>query len=920
MWKNRIKLIKAFLVITILLTGFVHGGYTVAAASWSSDYRKWSQGASDYSAVNEVGCWIVAMAKMIYESGIDRSSTFNPDRFAEWEVNNGLIPNLTNNLNQLDGANAPVIYARQRGITLTYLNDSRNVTDEQLWTNIHSNYYTILKVSNAKTSSHYVLIDNFKSRATGYIYVYDSVMNQSQADSQPITIYTRLASWPYRMDTVIPDVNTPEACLDYIGSNEPGKVTVRGWAFDKDCPDTPITVQVRANNKIIGNARANLYRPDVRTAYGVGEYHGFEIEVSTDYAGEVSITVWALNSDIYGKLTGQNDLFFAHEFINIEAAPVTNVSLDKTALTLYKGESETLTATVLPDYAHNKTVTWKSSDVNVATVQNGKVTAINSGTATITVTTADGNKTAQCSVIVKTKSNHLPQGRNDECVLTEPRVVRISGYAYDKDSPEANLQMKIYMGEQGNQLLYNCLADNEYQDSYEDTGDESIVGKKHGYELVIETELSGIQPIKVFASDIDDSGNSIDEIMIGEYTLDITPVVAVKEVYLTKSELKMILGNSVQFIYYIEPDNATNQKVSWSSNNPAVASVTSKGVVTAVSEGTAIITVTTEDGNKTASCTVTVTSAQQEENASVSYSALVQDSGWQTEVKDGETAGTVGQSKKLEAIKIKVTGTSYTGNVEYKTHVQKYGWESEWRKNFELSGSEEGLRLEAMQIRLTGELAEHYDIYYRLHVQKFGWLDWAKNGENSGSSGFSYRVEGIEIRLVEKNGAAPGNTDKIFHDATAEKFTQVNYQTQVQRYGWLETVSNGEMSGTQQQSLRVEGIKMWLSPKGYDGSIEYRTLIQSKGWEETWAKDGSLSGTAQQSLRLEAIQIRLTGELADQYDIYYRVQAQRYGWLGWAKNGENAGSGEGLRLEAIEIRLVEKGGPAPGSTTNPYIG
>ncbi|MBQ7991669.1 MAG: hypothetical protein IJ252_01440, partial [Solobacterium sp.] len=45
-----------------------------------------------------------------------------------------------------------------------------------------------------------------------------------------------------------------------------------------------------------------------------------------------------------------------------------------------------------------------------------------------------------------------------------------------------------------------------------------------------------------------------------------------------------------------------------------------------------------------------------------------------------------------------------------------------------------------------------------------------------------------------------------------------------------------------------------------------------------------------------------------------------YGWLGWAKNGESAGSGEGLRLEAIEIRLVEKGGPAPGTTENPYIG
>ena len=74
------------------------------------------------------------------------------------------------------------------------------------------------------------------------------------------------------------------------------------------------------------------------------------------------------------------------------------------------------------------------------------------------------------------------------------------------------------------------------------------------------------------------------------------------------------------------------------------------------------------------------------------------------------------------------------------------------------------------------------------------------------------------------------------------------------------------------------------------------------------------------SKRLEGIQIRLTGELAEHYDIYYRVHAQTYGWLGWAKNGEMAGtSGLAKRLEGINIKLVPKGGKAPGSTARPNV-
>lgn len=73
-----------------------------------------------------------------------------------------------------------------------------------------------------------------------------------------------------------------------------------------------------------------------------------------------------------------------------------------------------------------------------------------------------------------------------------------------------------------------------------------------------------------------------------------------------------------------------------------------------------------------------------------------------------------------------------------------------------------------------------------------------------------------------------------------------------------------------------------------------------------------MSGTYAQSLRLEAIQIKLTGTDTDKYDIYYQVHAENIGWMGWAKNGENAGTaGYSYRLEGIRIKLVPKGDPAP---------
>ena len=87
-----------------------------------------------------------------------------------------------------------------------------------------------------------------------------------------------------------------------------------------------------------------------------------------------------------------------------------------------------------------------------------------------------------------------------------------------------------------------------------------------------------------------------------------------------------------------------------------------------------------------------------------------------------------------------------------------------------------------------------------------------------------------------------------------------------------------------------------------------------------WVSDGKMSGTSGQSKRLEAIQIRLTGAVAQQFDVYYRVHTENFGWLDWAKNGQSAGStGYGYRLEAIEVIVVAKNAAPPGPVKQPFV-
>lgn len=181
-----------------------------------------------------------------------------------------------------------------------------------------------------------------------------------------------------------------------------------------------------------------------------------------------------------------------------------------------------------------------------------------------------------------------------------------------------------------------------------------------------------------------------------------------------------------------------------------------------------------QEGNTDAAY-VTANSASGEKSTNyVTYRTHVQTIGWQDWKYDGVMSGTEGQSKRLEGIEIQLadnlnTDEKYEGDIEYQTHIQGYGWEEDWKgtwaKNGALSGTEsQSRRLEAICIRLTGEMEAHFDVYYRVHAQTFGWLGWAKNGAEAGTAGYGKRLEGIEIVLVEKNGKAPGDTANAFKE------------------------------------------------------------------------------------------------------------------------------------------------------------
>ena len=179
------KKIISLLISTIMLCSF-WGTSALAASQYSNDYKQWSQGASNYPRIKSYGCFIVAMSKMIVESGVDTSSTFNPDVFAEWEEDNGYITSISSSVGQ-NNKLGPQKYAQDRGKNLTYLGPVA-YSDDSLWNYINQGYYCIVYIGYGNNYSHFVFVSNENSKKQGELMFYESgkssisigVMNKSK--------------------------------------------------------------------------------------------------------------------------------------------------------------------------------------------------------------------------------------------------------------------------------------------------------------------------------------------------------------------------------------------------------------------------------------------------------------------------------------------------------------------------------------------------------------------------------------------------------------------------------------------------------------------------------------------------------------------------------------------------------------------
>ena len=265
----------------------------------------------------------------------------------------------------------------------------------------------------------------------------------------------------------------------------------------------------------------------------------------------------------------------------------TGIKLDQTSLTVSEGGSATLSATVLPANATNKTVTWETDNASVATVSSGKVTGVSAGTATITAKTSNG-LTATASVTVTgkqypkiTKGIYFEKPSGWGNTVNAYLFDKTTNSKIDADWPGTAMTLDSATG------VYTLEIPNgnsNYQIVFNDGSNQAPGQNQGGFEF----KDHGLYTSSGFSK-------IIEEISIIEVTsVTVSP---------TSASLKV--DETTTLTAAVAPANATYKTVTWTSSNTSVATVSNSGVVTGVAEGTATITAKSNNG-KTATATITV--------------------------------------------------------------------------------------------------------------------------------------------------------------------------------------------------------------------------------------------------------------------------------------------------------------------------
>jgi uncharacterized protein YjdB len=305
--------------------------------------------------------------------------------------------------------------------------------------------------------------------------------------------------------------------------------------------------------------------------------------------------------------------------VTVTNVSVTGVTVSPTSETIGTGGTTQLTATVSPTNALNKTVSWSSGDPTIATVStSGLVTGIATGSAIITATTQDGGKTATCSITV-ISSAKLSGTQFDNVIPYDG--LSVGNNAFDGNTAtfvDANAANGVYTGldfggsRNVNIIKYYPRTGYEFRMSggkFQGSDDNSSWTDIH---TISGTPVAGWTEVSVNANyryvrylSPDGGYCNVAEI---EFWGGLVSLVSVTGVSVSPVSASIVEGGTQQLTATVSPSDATNKTLSWASGNTAIATVNSSGLVTAVAAGTATITVTTHDGGKTATCSVSVSS------------------------------------------------------------------------------------------------------------------------------------------------------------------------------------------------------------------------------------------------------------------------------------------------------------------------
>ena len=262
---------------------------------------------------------------------------------------------------------------------------------------------------------------------------------------------------------------------------------------------------------------------------------------------------------------------------------VSGITLNKTSLSLNSGATGQLTATVSPSTALEKGVTWSSSNTSVATVSStGLVTAVAGGTCTITCTAKDGSgKTATCEVTV---------------------TQLVTGITLNYTSLTLNLDENYSQTLTATVQPSNAANKNvTWESSDEDVAEVSRRGV---------VSANGLGTCTITCTAQDGSGVTA--------TCTVRVVQLVTGITLSQTSLSLNSGDTQTLTATVQPSDASDKGVTWSSSSTAVAMVNQSGLVTAVSGGTCTITCTAKDGSGvTATCLVTVVGGGSDSHAYV---------------------------------------------------------------------------------------------------------------------------------------------------------------------------------------------------------------------------------------------------------------------------------------------------------------